>query len=101
MSDEALRRVIVDYTREAGVRSLERQIGALLRNSAVTIASGDAQSVSIDAAEVAAHPGCGALRKRCGAAHQRAGRGDRACLDTGGRRHPVHRDPAACAAAAS
>ena len=33
----ALRRVIVDYTREAGVRSLERQIGALLRNAAVTI----------------------------------------------------------------
>src|SRR5258708_10611074 len=47
ISDEALRRVIADYTREAGVRSLERQIGALLRNSAVTIASGEAQSVSI------------------------------------------------------
>ncbi len=52
ISDEALRRVIADYTREAGVRSLERQIGALLRNAAVTIASGDAQSVSIDAAAV-------------------------------------------------
>ena len=52
LSDEALRRVITDYTREAGVRSLERQIGALLRNAAVTIASGDAASVSIDAAAV-------------------------------------------------
>jgi len=48
ITDEALRRVITDYTREAGVRSLERQIGAVLRNSAVTIASGEAQSVAID-----------------------------------------------------
>jgi ATP-dependent Lon protease len=53
VSEEALRRVIVDYTREAGVRSLERQIGALLRNAAVTIASGSAQRVSVGAAEVA------------------------------------------------
>jgi ATP-dependent Lon protease len=53
ISDEALRRLIGDYTREAGVRSLERQIGALLRNAAVSIASGKASSVSIDVAEVA------------------------------------------------
>jgi ATP-dependent Lon protease len=53
VSEEALRRVIVDYTREAGVRSLERQIGALLRNAAVTIASGGAQSVSIGVDDVA------------------------------------------------
>ncbi len=52
LSDEALRRVIAEYTRRPGVRSLERQIGALLRNAAVTIASGDAQSVSIDAPAV-------------------------------------------------
>jgi ATP-dependent Lon protease len=52
VSDEALRRVITDYTREAGVRGLERQIGGLLRHSAVTIASGNAQSVSLDAADV-------------------------------------------------
>jgi ATP-dependent Lon protease len=53
VSEEALRRVIVDYTREAGVRSLERQIGALLRNAAVSIASGGAQSVSIGVDDVA------------------------------------------------
>ncbi|HWX36234.1 MAG TPA: endopeptidase La [Steroidobacteraceae bacterium] len=53
ISEEALRRLIIDYTREAGVRSLERQIGALLRNTAVTIASGGVQSISIDANDVA------------------------------------------------
>ena len=52
VSDDALRRVIVDYTREAGVRSLERQIGALLRNAAVAMASGAAQEVAIDTADV-------------------------------------------------
>ncbi len=52
LSDEALRKLIADYTREAGVRSLERQIGALLRNAAVTIASGTAASVAIDVGEV-------------------------------------------------
>jgi ATP-dependent Lon protease len=54
ISDAALRRLVLDYTREAGVRSLERQIGALLRNAAVTIASGTSASVSIDADDVAA-----------------------------------------------
>ena len=52
VSDEALRTVVVDYTREAGVRSLERQIGALLRNAAVTIASGRATGVAIDAGDI-------------------------------------------------
>ena len=52
VSDEALRKVIVDHTREAGVRNLERQIGALLRNAAVAIASGLSSNIVIDVAEV-------------------------------------------------
>jgi ATP-dependent Lon protease len=52
ISEAALRKVIVDYTREAGVRSLERQIGALLRNAAVAIASGSADKFAIGAPEV-------------------------------------------------
>jgi ATP-dependent Lon protease len=49
LSDAALRRLIGEYTREAGVRGLERQIGALLRHAAVTIAAGNASRVSIEA----------------------------------------------------
>jgi ATP-dependent Lon protease len=52
VSDAALRKVIVDHTREAGVRNLERQIGALLRNAAVAIASGLSSNIVIDVTEV-------------------------------------------------
>ncbi|MBO0716221.1 MAG: endopeptidase La [Rhizobiales bacterium] len=38
IDDEALREIIQSYTREAGVRSLERQIGQVLRHAAVRIA---------------------------------------------------------------
>jgi ATP-dependent Lon protease len=41
-----------EYTREAGCRSLEREVGAVLRNVAVRVAEGKASSVRIDADEV-------------------------------------------------
>ena len=41
ISDGALRTLIADYTREAGVRGLEREIGTLCRKVAFEIASGD------------------------------------------------------------
>ena len=45
--DEALRQVINDYTHEAGVRELERQIGAVCRGVAARIARGQCESVTI------------------------------------------------------
>ena len=60
ITDAALARVIREYTREAGVRSLERQIGALLRNAAVQIAEGKTAHVTFDAADV--HAVLGASR---------------------------------------
>ena len=44
--------MIRSYTREAGVRSLEREIGRLLRHAAVKVADGSATSVNIGEAEV-------------------------------------------------
>jgi ATP-dependent Lon protease len=47
ISDDALREIIRHYTRESGVRNLEREIGKVLRNAAVRIAEGSAETVRI------------------------------------------------------
>ena len=60
LSDAALTSIVRDYTREAGVRNLEREIGAVLRNVAMRIAEGKAQSVAVDAADL--QPVLGARR---------------------------------------
>jgi ATP-dependent Lon protease len=54
IDDAALREIIRSYTREAGVRSLERAIGATLRNAAVRIAEGQSQTVHIGTGDLAA-----------------------------------------------
>jgi ATP-dependent Lon protease len=41
ISGEALRAVVTEYTREAGVRNLERELGTLLRKTATKIAAGE------------------------------------------------------------
>jgi len=52
LPDEILRRLIADYTREAGVRGLERQIGAVMRHCAVAIAAGEAGPITVGPAEL-------------------------------------------------
>jgi ATP-dependent Lon protease len=52
ITEPALRIAAREYTREAGCRHLEREIGALMRNAAVKIASGAVDRVRIDVADV-------------------------------------------------
>jgi ATP-dependent Lon protease len=47
IDDDALRHIIQDYTREAGVRNLEREIGRVLRSVAVRIADGSTDRVIV------------------------------------------------------
>jgi ATP-dependent Lon protease len=49
ITDAALRRTIVEYTREAGVRTLERQIGTLARKVAARVATDETYTARIDA----------------------------------------------------
>jgi ATP-dependent Lon protease len=68
-SDKALRLVIREYTREAGVRSLEREIAAVLRKTALQVAEGSrAKRLRIDERRVRAALGprrfAGEARKR-------------------------------------
>src|SRR5947199_127950 len=52
ITDAALSEIITSYTREAGVRQLEREIGKLARKVARRIADGEAKHIAVDAPDV-------------------------------------------------
>ena len=52
ITDEALHAIAREYTREAGCRSLEREIGSVLRNVAVRVAEATVTAVRIDVDDV-------------------------------------------------
>ena len=56
-TDEALRRIVREYTREAGVRELERQIGTVCRKVATQVADGSVESIRIDGGDMPAYLG--------------------------------------------
>ena len=52
LSDDVLSKLIAEYTRESGVRNLEREIGSLLRQAAVRIAEGKDKTVAFGVEDV-------------------------------------------------
>ena len=57
IDDDALRHVISDYTREAGVRSLERQIGTIARKIAAHVATDSTYVAHVQAADIGTYLG--------------------------------------------
>jgi ATP-dependent Lon protease len=53
IADDALKAIIEHYTREAGVRNLEREIGRMLRQAAMRIAEGERGPIAISAGDLA------------------------------------------------
>jgi len=54
---DALRKIIREYTREAGVRNLEREIGAICRKVARKVASEEIDKATVDAADLSTYLG--------------------------------------------
>ena len=52
ISDAAVELIAARYTREAGVRQLERTVGSIARKVALKIAQGEAETVSVDASDI-------------------------------------------------
>ena len=73
LSDEALSDVITDYTREAGVRNLERSIASLMRKSAKKLACGEAKRVVIKPDDLKEYLGAAKFKKNESAKKAQAG----------------------------
>ncbi|WP_232467840.1 endopeptidase La [Bordetella genomosp. 9] len=52
ITEAALTTIVRDYTREAGVRNLEREIGSVLRHAAMQIAEGERETVTVDTGDL-------------------------------------------------
>ncbi len=92
MSDAALLRIITHYTREAGVRNLERTIGTLARKAARRIAEGQAKRVRIGERSLETYLGPERYTPRIRSRREPGGGGHGHVLHARRRRHPLRGD---------
>jgi ATP-dependent Lon protease len=73
ITDAALRRIIAEYTREAGVRTIERQIGTVARKVAARVAGDEHYTAVVDAPQIPDYLGPGRFRPETPFRTSRAG----------------------------
>ena len=95
ITDEALRRIISEYTREAGVRQLERAIGRVARKVALRYAEGNATAVTVGSRGFDRHARTTAFLPGPGAQGTAARSGDGPGLDRKRRRRALRRSHSA------
>ena len=91
VDDDTILAVVRQYTREAGVRSLERELGRLARKAAARVASGETIP-ALGPRCLEGLAGQGEDRRRRARSYGVAWRGDRPGGHRCGRRRAVHRD---------
>ena len=92
ISDEGVELVVTEYTREAGVRQLERELGTVLRKTATKIASDEVEApVELDDDAVRDALGTAQVLPRGRGADGRSRRGHGSRRDGDRRRRPLHR----------
>ncbi len=91
MNDRAILAIIHQYTREAGLRNLEREIGQVCRKIARKIAEGEKGPFTVTAKNLHKYPRHPDAHPRDGRGGRRGRRGDRPRVDADGGRHALHR----------
>ena len=89
--DRTLRLVIAEYTREAGVRNLDRQIATLCRKAATLVATGHTEKIRVDEERRPRVARRAQVLRRRPQADGRPGRRDGARVHRRRRRRPLHR----------
>ena len=86
LTDDAIREVITGYTRESGVRVLERELAALSRKAAMHIVSDSVKQISITGDDLERYLGGEKIPPGKAGQRRAGGRRQRTGLDLGGRR---------------